>query len=266
MATIIRLAGFSGHVIVNDIQLLSGNASFSTELSPSFITYADIKRDDTQRNKVLYADGTRVTTGSVSFDVMESDLLNLLTTTALFQRNYYFPVKIFDGFQGRQLSNCLVTSLSLSGSVGGLITASLSFTSNKDGESYDGSEGIFLNPKDTTPYGYWYSGSTSLQVSEWSLNYSQTVSPVHLNQIDDSNGTELPRYLKVQLQSTSLHLTTYDEIDPTINQVVVATKTFSIVGTVTAKGYNFTGTTSLGNFSHDFQSAAITAPNEIVLS
>lgn len=264
MSTVVKIAGFSGHILVDGVQLLSNSASISTDYSPTFINYADIKRDTNPRNRVKYAPGTRVSSGSVSFDVTATALTNLLQTNKLFQRNYTFDVKIYDGNQGKQLTSCLVTSLSLSGSVGGLITGSLSFTSKNDPSNYNGSGGSFLSPLTTTPYGYWYSGSATYQVNDWSLDYSQSVSAVHLNQIGDADNA-LPRYMKVQTQETSLKLNTYDEISST-NQIVVATKTFTIVGTKTSKGYSFNGPTNVGTFSYDFASAAITAPDETILS
>lgn len=265
MAVIVRLTGFSGHIIIDGVQILSGNSSFSTEQSPNFINYADIRRDFTQRNRVLYAPGTRVTTGSASFDVTAAMLTNLLTTLKLFKRNYSFTSYIFDGNLGKKLENCYITSLSLNGSIGGLINGSMSFISNKDPVSYDGSLGAFQNPETTVPYGYWYSGNTINQISEWSFDYSQNVVPVHLNQIDDPDN-ELPRYLRVGLQNYSLRLTTYDEIDPATNQIIVATRSFLITGTRTGNTYNFNGPNNFGNFSHEFQSSAVTSPNEDVLS
>lgn len=267
MATVIKLTGFSGHVIIDDIQVLSGSASLSLEANPSFITLADIQRNENPRGKVLYAPGTEITNGSVNFDVTENSL-QLLQLDKLLKRNYFFTVKVFDGHAGRQLDNCYVTSLSVSGSVGGLISASLSFISKDDMIAYNGGSGVFIDPGDTTtedvPYGYWYSGSTSLQVRDWSLSYSQSVNPVYLNQIGDANNKK-PRYLKVGLQEYQLSLTTYDAPPETTDSIVIAANTFSILGKFTSSGYSFNGPTDLGTYSHSFSSAAITFPTEQAL-
>ena len=174
---IVRLTGFSGHVIVDGVQLLSGSASVSDDGNPTFLNFIDIARSNTPRSKVLYSPGTRIISGSVSFDVT-ANALTILQTNKLFQRRYSFDVKIYDGNQGKEVDDCFVTSLSLSGSVGGLITASLGFISATDMIDYNGSSGTFINPENisggTVPYGYWYSGSTDLQVKDWSLSYNQT--------------------------------------------------------------------------------------------
>ena len=271
MPAIRRLTGFSGHAFIDGVQTLITSGNINEEVNPSYVNFVDIGRDNIQRSRVLYAPGTKIITGSINFDVY-APMLAVLSTSRLFRRGYTFTVQLFDGNQGKQATNCYASSISLSGSVGGLLTASINFSSKEFGptghvQTYSPGGDVYLSPATTLSFGYWFSGRTDMQVKDWSLSFNQAITPVYLNQIDDLD-TTVPRYLKVGVIDASLSLTTYTDplaLPSPPNSIAVATSTFSIVGSRTSVGYSFSPT-EIGTFQHQFNSAAVTLPNETIFS
>lgn len=258
------LTGFTGHAIINGIQVLPTSGSISQDINPTYVNFEDIERDDISRSKVAYAPGTKSSSGSLAFDLTE-DTAALFTADNLFQRNNNFEVKIFDGVHGKELDESYVTSISLSGSVGGLVTANVNFISRLAPIDYVPSGGIvYQSPISTLPLGYWFSGSTDFQVREWSFGFNQSTTLMYLNQISDDDDT-LARYVKVGVLDFTLSMTTYDNPGITPDTISVATNAFTITGNTTQQGYSFGGATDIGTFTHDFTSAAVTLPTESLI-
>jgi len=144
------------------------------------------------------------------------------------------------------MTNCKVTSLSLSGGAGGLITASIGVMSADVRAFSILVDNNFIRNQE--PYGYWYSGA--VDVRDWSFSMNQNVQPVYLNQ-----NTVDPKYLKVGMFDFGLQVTTYEQVRNHA-AIVVATSTFTITGNTTSDNHSFAGVTELGTYAHSFESAA----------
>jgi hypothetical protein len=245
MSTITKRLGYGGSAVVAGQQVLITSGGFSTQKNPSYLEPLLIPTDTTSRSKVLHADGVDAYSGELALDVSDS-FLAVLSTSTLLGRRYSFSVGIHDGESQRVMPNCYVQSLSLSGSAGGLISASLNFMS----ASPDASGTVANNfIRDTQPpLGYWYSGNTN--VKDWTLSFTQNASPVYTNK-----DTTAPKYIKVGLISYSLEVTTYEQIYE-YDTISVSTKTFTLTGVSTGSGYNFQGVTDFGMYRHSFETAA----------
>ena len=157
-----------------------------------------------------------------------------------------FDVGIHDGEDGELMEDVLVTSITLSGAAGGLVTASVGFV----GPTEAGGSLLVANEfvRDQVPYGYWYSGNTD--VRDWSLNMNQAATPVYTNE-----DVVTPRYIKIGLFDFSLQVTTYEQLRAH-DAISIATSTFTLKGNTTAEGFSFTGVTDLGTYVHSFETAA----------
>lgn len=241
------LLGYGGSAIIQNVQVLVTSGSFDTAMSISYLTPMDIPPTFDSRTRVVHADGVKAYTGSVAVDVTEN-FLTLLDTDDLFKRRYCFDVSLFDGVDGYTMENVYLTSMTLSGSPGGIITASLSFTGPNEWQS-DTVTHNFI--RDEEPLAYWWSGNTD--VSDWTLTLNQDVQPVYSNE-----DTMDPRYMRIGLWDFSLDVSTYE----TLRQhefIVVKTKKFTLTGNTSSEGYSYNGATSIGTYKHVFESGALAA-------
>jgi hypothetical protein len=242
--------GYGGSAEIDGVQVLVTSATMSTGKTISYLEPYSIPPSAVSRSRVKHADGVAAYTADVSFDVTANSLA-LFTTAKLLSRRYSFSLGLDDGEDAELLENCYVSSLSLSGAAGGLITASMSVMAPRQRATSLIVANAFI--RDEEPYGYWYSGNTD--VRDWTFSMNQNVQPVYINQ-----NTEDPKYLKVGLFDFSLQVSTYEQVQ-THSSVVVATKTFTITGDTTADGHSFAGVTELGTYNHNFESApTLTVP------
>jgi hypothetical protein len=207
--------------------------------------------------RVQHADGTKSFSGSLSFDVNENALDLFKATGGLLERFYEFDTSINDGESGWSMSKCKLTSLTLSGSVGGLIAAQISFIS-LTGKQSSSTTSAFI--RDDAPYGYWYTGiGSSDDVVEWSLSMTQDAQLVYKN--EDSME---PDYIKVGLVEYVLSMTSYKDITPsgTAASLSVATKTFGLTGSTSGKGFAFGGLTGMGTYSYTFATSSQTGQSD----
>jgi hypothetical protein len=246
-----KVLGYGGSGVINNIQVLMNSMSLNRERSIGYQEMLSVPYDNAMRSKVSYGTGTLIINGSMSFDIT-ANALNLFSNTALFQRGFIFPVALSEGLDNDdnplptyKLENCLMSSISLNGSPGGLLTASVNFISAEDWIKNDPVVNDFI--RDEEPYGYWYSGN--IDVSDWTFNVNQTTSPVYTNE-----NTEWPKYIRYGLWEISLETTTY--VNPHEYDVIsVATKTFKIIGKTTSQGYEYGGQTDMNTYSHTFSSS-----------
>lgn len=243
-----RKLGYAGAGYVDGTQVLVTSHNFEKAVSKSFIEAYSLPNSITSRSKMLHADGTVQYTGSIGFDVT-ADAMSILTVSKLLARNYTFQVKIHDGEAAYEMNDCKASSVALSGATGGLIACSLSFMGPTDWSAASTAAPDFIRDSDT-PYGYWYSGNTD--VISWSLSYNQDLAPRYGNE----DSVE-PLYVRGGLISYTLQVETYSV--QLHGSVTIATSTFTLTGTTTAKGYNFGGPTSLGTYTHTFETAASAA-------
>jgi len=240
--------GYGGSAEIASKQVLITSGGFATAEAPSYLEPWSIPPSQVSRSRILHADGTEAYTGELSLDVTDN-FLDVLTTSTLMGRRYQFDVGINDGEDAEVMSDCFLTSMSLSGAPGGLVTASLSFISASEAQSSIGVANDFI--RDDEPLGYWYSGNTD--VREWTLTMNQAAEPAYRNE-----NSKAPRYIKVGLVDYSLSVTTFDAIvaHSTIN---IKTRTFTLTGVTTSSGYSFAGVTDLGVYQHTFDTAAAAA-------
>jgi hypothetical protein len=243
-----RRLGYGGSGEVAGQQVLITSGSFSTAEAPSFLEPWSIPPSTTSRSRVLHADGTEAYTGEMSLDVTDR-FLNVLTTSTLLSRYYQFDVGIDDGEDAEEMADCFLTSISLAGAPGGLVTASLSFVSASEPQGSITVANAFI--RDDEPLGYWYSGNTD--VRDWTFTMNQAATPMYRNA-----NTMAPRYIKVGLVDYSLAVTTFDAVIAH-NIINIKTRTFTLTGVTTSSGYAFAGVTDLGTYTHTFETAASAA-------
>jgi len=251
MVVEVKKLGFAGAGLVDNVQVFMTSGSATVERNIPYITPLSLPKPTgitggVSRTKVRYADGTYIVNGSMSFDLTAASL-SLMSKERLLKRGYNFPVSIFDGEKGRKIHNCYVTTVSLNGGVGGLVSASVSFISGQDITDLSGA-GQFNRTDE--PLGYWVSGNVN--VRDWSFNFTQAADPVYLN--DDGTGDWWPRYIKIGMIDYTLDLTTYEQFFDQ-DSVFIYSAAFRLTGNVRTKTYNFNGTTDFGMFSHTFESS-----------
>jgi hypothetical protein len=236
--------GYGGSATIGTEQVLITGGGFSQADEPTFIDAFDISPTSVSRSRMEHADGTTQYTGDLTCDVTNA-FLNELTTSKLLGRRYQFDVGINDGEDGWRMADCYLTNMSLTGSPNSIITASLSFSNTTGWASHAVANGFI---RDDEPLGYWYSGNT--KVREWTFSFSQSVSPMYGN----VNSTD-PRYLKVGTVEYSLEVVTYDSIQ-THSDINISTRTFTLTGVSTGRGFTFGGQTDLGAYRYSFTTAA----------
>ena len=237
--------GYGGSSEIDDVQVLIASGGFERQTAVSYLEPLSIPATTVSRSRVKHADGIAAYSANVSFDVTQN-FLAALTTSRLFARRYTFDVGIHDGEDAENMADCYVQSLSLNGSAGGLITATLSAISASAPASSLGVDNDFI--RDDTPLGYWRSGNTD--VRDWTLTMNQAAEPVYVNE-----STTTPRYIRVGLISFSLQVTTYEAVQ-THNDITIATASFTLSGDTASEGFQFVGVTELGQYTHLFETSA----------
>jgi len=251
MADFSKRLGYGGSATIAGTQVLITSGNFDNTVTPSYIEAVSIQPFNAQRGRMLHADGVESFTGSLGFDVTEA-ALGVINTGALLSRGYPFEVGIHDGVDSYSMLGSLVTSLSLTGSAGGLITSTVSFMSKEmwraagvsNARQFEDDE---VN-KQFMPLAYWQSGNVG--VKDWSFTMNQDVTPMYGNQ----NST-MPIYLKVGLVSYSLSVTTYEQVREHY-QINIYSSSFTLTGTTTSRGYSYGGQVALGSYVHNFETSA----------
>lgn len=256
MTNILKRLGYGGSAVIDGVQVLVTSGSMAQSDSPSYLEMVDINPAGSpmaSRSKVLHADGTSSYTGSIGFDVTKNGI-DLISTSKLLGRGYKFNVGIHDGENQWVMNNCYLTSLSLSGSPGGFIASSISFTGMSGKASSNVTNNYILDDyygvsssTDNQPIGYWWSGGPD--VKDWTFSMSQSVEAVYLNQ-----NSKDPKYLRVGLIEYDLEVTLYESGTP--GSISIRGTTFTITGVTTEKGYSYNGVSDLGTYSHSFSSSA----------
>ena len=230
---------------ISSANLLVSSVGMTQDRPNPFMDIMHTPNTRVSRSKILVADGVELYTGSFTFDVTQS---SLEIVKDLCKRGRRFSVTFWDGDKGRQLKNNHFSNLTLSGSIGGLLSASVSFTSAENWTSTAAPVSInFLRDSSNhQPYGYWYSGGPN--VKEWSLAISQSVTPVYTN-VASAN----PTYLRVGMWDMNLQVTAYEDFG-SLEEIIIATKLFTVTGILNNSGYSFGGISELGAYTHSFLS------------
>lgn len=238
-----KTLGYGGSATIAGAQVLITSGGYSSTAAPGFLQMLSTPPLATPAGRTQFSDGTRSYTGSLAFDLTE-DSMSIFGSSALLGRWYPFNVQIYDGSAGYEMDGCKVTSLSLSGAAGGLISASVSFM-GLTGFFGGGSAGSCL--RDTAPSGYWRAGSGGLKVKSWALSMNQEVTPAYGN----TAGTE-PLYLRVGLVDYTLDVESYDAGPAEVKTVSIIGSSFALTGKTSDVGYQYNGLTDLGTHKHTF--------------
>jgi len=247
-----KVLGYGGAGYINSVQVLITSGAVNTANNISYLNAVDILPTQVSRSRMKHADGTRLTTINLNFDLTDVSLAEVMS---LYVRREVFDIEINDGNNSGTLGNCFANNITLSGAAGGLISGSIQATSVEEAvySSILASRNSFVREppevgiRSQEPLAYYFSGN--IDVRSWTLTMNQEVSPVYLNE----NGVN-PGYLKVARWDFQLDVVTYT--DQSHNNIEVRTNSWTLQGDTTASAYTFNGTTDFGMFSHTFASAA----------
>ena len=246
--------GYGGSAEIDGIQVLITGGNFDETFTTSFLQMVDTPPSGTGRTRVRHADGVNSYSGSLTFDVTAA-AMSMFSVSRMLGRWYSFDVGINDGNVSEKLTGCKVTSLSLTGAPGGLVSASVSFMA-KQAFSANSVANAFIRD-DTTPSGqvagYWWSGpgDLTMKLKTWTLTMNQESQSVYGNK----NETE-PLYIRVGLVDYLLDVEVYEEFLGVNDAVRICTKTFTLTGIPFTRGFSFNGVTDLGTFKYSFGTAA----------
>ena len=253
MSDISRRLGYGGSATVGGVQVIITSGSFEQANTPSYLPMVDTPPSATSRARVLHADGTASYTGSLGFDLSVA-AMSVVTTSTLLGRGYKFNVGINDGNDAYQMTDCLATSVALTGAPGGIVSVSLSFMAQAGKASTIVTNNFIRDPTSSSGQmvGYWWSGGPD--VRDWSLTMSQAVELVYGNK----NSIE-PLYLRYGLVDYILTANIYKEVGTLFpdDTIAICTTKFQLTGKLQAKGYTFSGVTELGTYAHTFETSAL---------
>jgi hypothetical protein len=253
--------GYGGSAEIDGVQVLITSGSFDESLNTSFLSMTDTPPSGVSRTRVRHADGVNTFSGSLAFDVTVLSM-QLFSTSRLFQRWRDFNVGINDGNVGKTLTGCKLSSLSLSGAPGGLVSASVAFMA-KQAFTTGSVANAFIRDPDATSgqaVGYWWSGrsSATIKIKSWTLTMNQDAQPAYGNE-----DTSVALYVRVGLIDYMLEVETYEEFSGTNDIVNICTNTFTLTGVAFARGFSFNGVTDLGTFKYSFGTSSVTDASDV---
>ena len=263
MSSTKKLLGYGGSASIASTQVLITGGSFERASNISYLNMISTPPAATPAGRVQHADGTNAYTGSLAFDVCQ-EYMNLFNVGGgLLQRFYEFDIGINDGVSDWKMSKCKLTSLTLAGAAGGLVTANLSYLALA-GKVVGSTPNLFIRDS-VTPLGYWYTGTgSSDDIKDWNLTMSQESELVYKN----SNSME-PAYIKVGGVIYTLTVTSYQNLFPagTTQAILLYTGIFTLTGRPTSRGFSFGGVTDVGAYSYTFETSSQTgASNAVVIT
>ena len=246
-----KVLGYGGSAVMDGEQVLITSGAYTSSYNVSWLQMISTPPLSTQSaGRVLHADGYNQYAGSLSFDVT-ADTMSMFGISRMLKRWYTFDVGINDGNVAYEMKDCKATSVSLTGSVGGLVSASVSFVAKETFQTGSVTRD-FIREEDVV--GYWWSGAKSgLKAKSWSFTMSQDVQPVFGNVAS----TE-PLYLKAGLVEYNLEVESYTPLVPadTSNVVYIATSSFTLTGRTSEEGFQYNGLTDLGTYRYVFGTGA----------
>ena len=262
--------GYGGKALINGVPVLATSGSFTNSVTPSYNSAYEMPNDDTSRSRVLHADGTVTHSGSLGFD-MTIGALSVLES--LLARNQKFSVEMYDGQYGMKMGSqsgtngCVADSISISGSPGGFITASLSFQCIDPPTKLTTSASNMRDSHISDVIPYWWSGNS--YVRDWTFSFSQTVTPKFVNKnryqmISEGILASSPVYLFVGEIQAGLEFQTFCPL--VTDSVYIASERFKIIGRTSSTGYAIAGLNELPSYRYSIQSSAIGRNNENILT
>lgn len=253
MVPVKKKLGYGGAGLLAGYQVLITSGSLDFSSNPAFLDMVATPPMSTTAGRVKHATGTTSCTGTLSFDVTDAIMPLFSPYGGLLDRFNTFTAGINDGENNSAMADCKVTSLTISGSAGGLIAASVSFI----GLQIISGSGVPTNfIRDTTPpMGYWYSGNTASGIKDWELSMTQDATPVYRNESSSS-----PGYIRVGNVSYSLSVTSYLPLTPmgSTAGISISTRSFLLVGQTMSSGFSFGGITDFGTYRYTFETSSQT--------
>jgi len=258
-----RHLGYGGSAAIGSTQVLITGGSFEQASAISYLNMISTPPATTPAGRVQHADGTNAYTGDLAFDVCQEYMSLFNPGGGLLQRFYEFDIGINDGASDWKMSKCKLTSLTLAGAAGGLVTANMSYLALA-GKVVGSTPNLFIRDS-VTPLGYWYTGTgPSDNIKDWNLTMSQEAGLVYKN----SNSVE-PAYIKVGGVTYVLTVTSYQDLYPggTTQSILIYTDTFTLTGRPASRGFSFGGMTDMGTYRYSFETSSQTgASNAVVIT
>ena len=252
--TAIRL-GYGGYAAVDGVRFAMTSGGMENTVTASSMSMYGMGTSGS-RGRVLHSDGTVSHSGSLGFDLTVASLSKL---KQLMERGAKFSVTMCDGAFGMSMRDCLVSSISLSGSPSGLLSGSMSFVSDKPASkttnsAVNNSRDVFTS--DIIPY--WWSGQTYAR--DWSFTFTQSVSPRYgnkniYNMVGDGILASSPLYIFVGEIEASMDFTTF--VPLVTDTVNIANSSFRITGRISSTGYQAAGQSDLGMYKYSITSASL---------
>lgn len=266
MEYVVKKLGFQGAAWIDTVQLLCTGGSFNISNDVAYMSMIHTPPDTTMVGKVLHASGTQGYTGSLSFDIDTESIQLFSIHGGLLERNFVFDVTMNDGETTWRMEKCQITSLKISGTVGGLLSSDVSFISTNKHTVFNKLPAYLRNKSDYRLYAYWYSGKGGHQpLTDWSLTMNQNAELMYKNE-----QTVEPAYMKIGEVSYTLSVSAYDEIRPDTldsDTIKIATKSFNLSGQLTSESYRIGGLTELGEYSYVFETSSSSGKsNQVVIT
>ena len=276
MTAVKKVLGYGGSAAIGATQVLITSGGFEQASSISYLNMISTPPSvpapgSSGAVRVQHASGTNAYTGDLSFDVHQAALALFSPTGGLLQRYYAFDVGIQAGandlgYSGTiqedwKMTGCKLTSLSLAGAAGGLVTAQLSFMALA-GKALGTTPNAFIRDS-AEPLGYWYTGTANGEdVKDWNLSMSQDAEFVYKN-VD----TVEPAYIKIGLVSYTLTVNSYQNLFPagTSAAITIATDTFTLTGRPNSRGFSFGGVSDVGTYSYAFETSSQTGKSDALV-
>jgi hypothetical protein len=175
-------------------QFLATSGGYSETRTPYYVTTVNVGdlTDSTGRMKFVCADGTLARTGSVAFDSDNETLPSLIDWIVNKRKEQFSFLMGTQDLSYVQVDGCVWSRFSLSGNVSGAVTGTVDFSSSADQvKTLSWSLGsVFLPLQGRTLVPYWQTGNDD--VTNWTLDVSQNVTPVYLN-----TKSEYPLYFRI---------------------------------------------------------------------
>ena len=257
-----KVLGYGGSAVIDGKQVLVTSGSFSDAITVSYLNMVSTPPTaGAQANRVKHADGTAAYSASLSFDVTV-DSMGMFSTSALLRRAFEFDVGVDDGNVAFVMQKCKVSSLSLSGTAGGLVTASVSVTAPA-AEAAGSVSNLFIrdDPSKGDLVGYWWTGAGSgLKAKSWTFSMNQEITSAYGNK----NETK-PLYLRIGQAEYALEVESYTPAFGDSDVVYIATSSFTLTGSTSETGFQFNGVTELGTYRYAFVSGSDTGKSDGVV-
>ena len=266
MTAVKKVLGYGGSAAIGATQVLITSGGFEQASSISYLNMISTPPSvpapgSSGAVRVQHASGTNAYTGDLSFDVHQAALALFSPGGGLLQRYFDFNIGIFDGESDWKMTGCKLTSLSLAGAAGGLVTAQLSFMALA-GKALGTTPNAFIRDS-AEPLGYWYTGTANGEdVKDWNLSMSQDAEFVYKN-VD----TVEPAYIKIGLVSYTLTVNSYQNLFPagTSAAITIATDTFTLTGRPNSRGFSFGGVSDVGTYSYAFETSSQTGKSDALV-